>query len=108
MCNILLYICKVICYILSMIKSVKHRGLKELLTTGRTSKINASFLSRLERRLNALDAATSLKDLDFPGFRLHSLHTKPVRYAIDVNGPWRLTFEFDNGDAYKLDFEQYH
>jgi proteic killer suppression protein len=25
-----------------------------------------------------------------------------------VNGPWCITFEFENGDAYRVDFEQYH
>lgn len=32
------------------------------------------------------------------------------RYAIDVSGAWRLTFEFDDGDgdAIVVDYEQYH
>jgi proteic killer suppression protein len=25
-----------------------------------------------------------------------------------VNGPWCITFEFEDGDAYRVDFEQYH
>jgi len=32
----------------------------------------------------------------------------PKRYTIHVNGPWSITFEFDAGDAYRVDFEQYH
>ena len=28
--------------------------------------------------------------------------------GIWVNGNWRLTFEFRNGDAYVLDYEDYH
>jgi proteic killer suppression protein len=27
---------------------------------------------------------------------------------VHVNGPWCLTFEFADGDAYRVDFEQYH
>jgi proteic killer suppression protein len=25
-----------------------------------------------------------------------------------VNGPWCITFAFENGDAVQVDFEQYH
>jgi proteic killer suppression protein len=25
-----------------------------------------------------------------------------------VNGPWCITFEFEDGDACRIDFEQYH
>ncbi|MCS3764403.1 plasmid maintenance system killer protein [Bradyrhizobium centrosematis] len=25
-----------------------------------------------------------------------------------MNGPWCITFEFEDGDAYRVDFEQYH
>jgi proteic killer suppression protein len=27
---------------------------------------------------------------------------------VHVNGPWCITFEFDTGDACRVDFEQYH
>jgi proteic killer suppression protein len=42
------------------------------------------------------------------GFDFHALHSKPVRYTVHVNGPWCVTFEFEDGDAFRLDFEQYH
>ena len=28
--------------------------------------------------------------------------------TVHVNGPWCITFEFDQGDAVRVDFEQYH
>jgi hypothetical protein len=31
-----------------------------------------------------------------------------MQYAIWVSGNWRMTFEFDNGDAYVVDYEDYH
>jgi len=43
-----------------------------------------------------------------PGFDPHLLHGKPSRYAIKVNGPWRITFEWIDGDAWRVDLEQYH
>ena len=61
-------------------------------------------------RLDALDAATELNQLDLPGFRLHPLKGGQVgRWAIDVNGPWRITFEWsEDGHADRVDLEQYH
>jgi toxin HigB-1 len=42
------------------------------------------------------------------GFDFRRRHGKPVRYSVHVNGPWCITFEFENGDAYRVDYEQYH
>ncbi|MCF4118962.1 type II toxin-antitoxin system RelE/ParE family toxin [Rhodovulum sulfidophilum] len=44
-----------------------------------------------------------------PGLRFSqpSGHT-PTRYTVHVNRPWCITFEFRDGDAYVLDYEQYH
>jgi proteic killer suppression protein len=30
------------------------------------------------------------------------------RCSVWVNGNWRLTFEFEDGHAYLLDYEDYH
>ena len=30
------------------------------------------------------------------------------RWSVWVNGNWRLTFEFEAGQAYLLDYEDYH
>lgn len=60
-------------------------------------------------QLAALDTAHEINDLDIPGYKLHSLKgdTKGI-WAITVNGNWRLTFEFSDGNAYVLDYEDYH
>ena len=49
------------------------------------------------------------EDMNFPGFDFHALRgDKPTRYTVHVNGPWCITFEFADGDALRVDFEQYH
>jgi len=58
--------------------------------------------------LEALDSAERLEDLKLPGFDFHSLLGKPKRYSIHVNGPFCITFEWYDGDAGKVDFENYH
>ena len=92
-----------------MIRTFRHKGLRELYETGSSRKISPDLTLRVRRRLTALDSAVALPDLNIPGFRFHVLRGyRPVRYSIHVNGPWRLTFEFEAGDIYKIDLEQYH
>ncbi len=64
--------------------------------------------ARCLRRLEVLDQAETLKDLDIPGFNLHELHGLPKRYSIHVNGPWCITFEWEEGEATRVNLEQYH
>jgi proteic killer suppression protein len=60
------------------------------------------------RRLEALDLASEPEDMNNPGFDFHALQGTPKRYTVHVNGPWCITFAFTGGDAYDVDFEQYH
>ena len=91
-----------------MIKSFKHKGLGELFELGRSRKVRQDLQSRSLRRLDALDQAESLKELNVPGFNFHGLQGMPRRFSIHVNGPWCITFEWEDGDALKVDLEQYH
>ena len=60
-------------------------------------------------QLAALDTAVTIEDMDVPGFRLHPLKGVDTgRWSISVNGNWRVTFEFENGNAFILDYEDYH
>ena len=64
---------------------------------------------RVLRRLDWLDAAARPEEMNLPGFDFHPLRAlKPTRYSVDVNGPWCITFEFDRGDAVRVDLEQDH
>jgi toxin HigB-1 len=91
-----------------MIKSFRHKGLAELFEYGRSSKIRQDLQQRLLRRLDALDQAETLGELNIPGFNFHGLQGKPKRYSIHANGPWCITFEWQDGQALRVDLEQYH
>jgi proteic killer suppression protein len=92
-----------------MIQSFRHPGLREVFERGRSARVPPQLVQRIKVRLDALEAATSLGELDQPGFRTHPLTgTKPPRHAISVNGPWRITFEWEEGRARRVDLEQYH
>jgi proteic killer suppression protein len=91
-----------------MIESFRHKGLKELFETGKSAMVPPALRQRCSDRLEVLDAATDLSDLNLPGYNLHPLHTAPVRHSIHVNGPWRITFEWNAPKASRVDLEQYH
>src|SRR6266480_442558 len=92
-----------------MIRSFKSKPLAELWEKGRASKIDAKMQVRILRRLDRLDAAAVPEEMNIPGFDFHALRGfKPTRYSVHVNGPWCITFEFEDRDACRVDFEQYH
>ncbi len=60
-------------------------------------------------QLAALDSAQDIDDMDIPGFKLHPLKGKlNGRWSIWISGNWRITFEFRDGNAFVLDYEDYH
>ncbi len=92
-----------------VVKSFLHRGLKDLFETGRSAKARPDLIERCCDRLKVLHAARNLNELAIPGFDCHPLRgTKPRRHAIKVSGPWRITFEWRNGNVLRVDLEQYH
>jgi proteic killer suppression protein len=92
-----------------VIKKFRHKGLAELFEFGVTARIDKKVHARILARLDALDAAAAAEDMNVPGWIFHSLiGFNPKRFTVHVNGPWCITFEFEAGDAYRVDFEQYH
>jgi proteic killer suppression protein len=92
-----------------VIKTFKSKGLSDLWSSGKTSKIDARMQTRITVRLDRLNSVGSTDDLNLSGYNFHPLKGfSPTRFSIHVNGPWCITFEFSNGDAYNVDFEQYH
>jgi len=91
-----------------VIQSFRHKGLRELFETGSSRKVRDDLQTRALRRLDALDNASDLAELNLPGFNFHPLQGKPQRCSLHVNGPWCITFEWEQGDALQVDLVQYH
>ena len=92
-----------------MIQSFRHKGLRRFFESGSVAGIQPHHATRLRMLLAALDTATTVDDMDIPGFRLHPLKGEARgRWSVWVNGNWRLTFEFHDGQARVLDYEDYH
>jgi proteic killer suppression protein len=92
-----------------VIQSFRHKGLRRFYETGTSAGIQPKHAKRLRMLLVALDTAQTIRDMDVPGFNLHSLKGKEKgRWSVWVNGNWRVTFEFRDAHAYVLDYEDYH
>jgi proteic killer suppression protein len=92
-----------------MIKSFKRRGLEEFFHIGSKKGIRPEHANRIERILDRLNAAGDIKDMNYPGSFLHELSgDKKGLHAVRVSGNWRIFFEFIDGDAYVVDYDDYH
>lgn len=93
----------------AMIKSFKHKGLEEFFNSGTTRGIQSVHANKLRMQLAALNTATTIEDMNIPGYRLHPLKgDRKGIWSITVNGNWRVTFEFTDGNAYIVTYEDYH
>ena len=92
-----------------MIISFRHKGLERLYHDGSASGVQPAHVPKLRRILAALDAASSLDDLNHPGYRLHPLKgQRQGFYSLWVNRNWRVTFRFVGTDVDLVDYQDYH
>ncbi|KOE63855.1 type II toxin-antitoxin system RelE/ParE family toxin [Aggregatibacter actinomycetemcomitans] len=91
-----------------MIKSFKHKGLQAYFETGVTKGIQSVHKKKINGILDLIDNATS--ETEFKMFyQCHPLKgDREGIWSMKVSGNWRITFEFINGDAYILNYEDYH
>ncbi|MEO8331450.1 MAG: type II toxin-antitoxin system RelE/ParE family toxin [Gallionella sp.] len=92
-----------------MIKSFSHKGIKAFFETGSKAGIQAAHAARIRLQLAALNRAKVPADMAVPNWKLHALKGNLAgHWAITVNGNWRITFRFENGDALLVDYRVYH
>lgn len=92
-----------------MIKSFVHKGLQNFFEFDSTAGIQAKHEKRLRLILSALDSAVNVQSMNLPTFRLHQLKGKKKGvWSITVNANWRVTFLFEEGNAYVVDYLDYH
>jgi proteic killer suppression protein len=92
-----------------MIKSFEHKGLEAFFYEGTTKGIQPNHADKLRYRLDRLNNAMSIKDMDFTGYDLHQLKGRRKGiWSVKVSGNWRLTFRFEDGNAYVVGYQDYH
>jgi len=93
-----------------MIKTFADTQTQELYVTGKAKRVPPDVVKRAGRKLEQLNAAARLEDLKVPpGNRLHPLEgDRRGQHSISVNDQWRICFRFEDGDAYEVQFCDYH
>ncbi|MCW9715362.1 MULTISPECIES: type II toxin-antitoxin system RelE/ParE family toxin [Avibacterium] len=91
-----------------MIKSFKHKGLQQYFEKGITKGLRADHLRKIGGILDLIDRSTDVADFQML-YQCHKLKgDREGIWSMTVSGNWRITFEFINGDAYILNYEDYH
>lgn len=93
-----------------MIKSFKDKD-TELIFSGKALvKIPADIAKRALRRMIDLNSAQTITDLRIPpSNRLEQLKGKRKhQHSIRVNDQYRICFTWKDGDAYEVEFTDYH
>jgi proteic killer suppression protein len=91
-----------------MIRSCRDRDAQRLLERKFSRRLQAIEKSA-RVRLEVLDAVTSLRDLDLPGFRLEALKgDRKGQHSIRINSRYRICFAWRDGDAYDVEIVDYH
>lgn len=92
-----------------MIKTFSHKGLEDLFYDGIKKGVQTQQVDKLLLILDRLDAAVRKEDMQYPGSGYHRLKgTLKDFYAVKVSGNWRIIFRFKDGDAYDVDYMDYH
>ena len=93
-----------------MIKTFADKQTQQLYLTGKARRVPPEVVKRAARKLEQVNAAARVEDLEVPpGNRLHLLEgDRQGQYSISVNDQFRLCFRFTDGDAYDVEFCDYH
>lgn len=92
-----------------MIRNFRHKGLQRLFQHDDRSKLPPEVVERIRLILSTLHAAQEIEAMNLPTFRLHSLKGELQRFfTVTVRANWRIIFRFEGGEAFDLDFVDYH
>ena len=86
-----------------------HKGLEKFYSTGSLAGIQAMHAKRLRLVLALLNDAKQMADLNAPALKLHGLKgDRSGFWAVTVQANWRVTFRFEDGNVYVVDYLDYH
>ena len=92
-----------------MIVSFRSKALKRFWEKSDGRLLNPKHLIKIELILDALNLVYSIEGLITIGSDLHKLTGfTPPRWSVHVNGNWCVTFSFEDGEAFAVDYEDYH
>lgn len=92
-----------------MIKSWSNSATRRFAEDGK-GRFPGLDVDKASARLQLLDAMRSLDEVpSLSSIQLHRLKGKRrSQWAMTINGPWRLVFEFKKSHAYNVEIVDYH
>lgn len=92
-----------------MIKSIRHKGLRDYWTKGQAKGLSAQWLPKLRIVLAALEAAETPEGMNFPGAYFHALKgDRAGFYSVRLTGNYRVIFQSEKDGFTLIDIEDYH
>jgi len=94
-----------------VIQSFADKGTAEFWSTGKSQGMPPANLRRVAQyKLQMLDAATEIKDLEVPpGNKLEELtKDRAGQHSIRINKKYRVCFRWHEGNAYEVEICNYH
>lgn len=92
-----------------MIVSIQHKGLERLWTMNDHSRLPYDHVEKIKYVLTLLNTAVKISEMNFPNSGLHHLKGDLANYwSVKVKANWRIIFQFVNGNAYLVDYLDYH
>jgi toxin HigB-1 len=93
-----------------MIKSFKDAETEKVFSRRFSRRLPVDIQQAALRKLRMLNNAISLTDLRIPpANRLERLTgDRAGQYSIRINDQWRICFEWQEGDAFRVEIADYH
>ncbi|MDX2239321.1 MAG: type II toxin-antitoxin system RelE/ParE family toxin [Leptolyngbyaceae cyanobacterium bins.302] len=105
----MLLLAHIVCQPSCMILNFKHKALEKFFNEGKNKGIPKQFEKKIKARLEVIDAAEKVSDIHLPSYRLHELgRDRKGTWSVTVAKNWCITFKFQDGNAYDVDYEDYH
>ena len=93
-----------------VIQSFRSRTLRKLYKDDDASGVPAEHARKLRQILSLLDVAVAAGEMRIrPGFRVDALRADLAGYwSVTVSGDWRVSWRFEGGDVFDVDYLDYH
>jgi proteic killer suppression protein len=92
-----------------VIKKFRNKGLRRFFEDDDGSKLPPEMLERIRLILSTLHAAQEIEGMNVPGFNLHPLKGDLKGFwSVAIHANWRIIFKFEDGNAFDVDFIDYH
>ncbi len=92
-----------------MIVNIKHRRLQRFFEKDDSRGLPPDMVDKIKAILARLHQAETIEDMSIHSYKLHQLKGKRKGvWSVTVKTNWRITFRFEQGEAFEVNLEDYH